>query len=311
MFLTPEEVVEAVNKGGRVHEYVPDQYFGGLSPQLVYGRIDVTRASKILQSVRKATLERRQWKNNRPWELVDLTSKLNPNKVWVGIEFESGFPTRASYEAVVNHVFDNFNHTVIDREGYGTYAPEITFAPEHLDNLLDGTAKIWQLLNWMDQNKIKMSKFSTTAMVGTHANISTPAFRKLTEDYQQAHIVQLINRSILSMGTVGANECFGRRPYGLGNLMGIGVRRWIEFKLFHSTQDLEAFGKYVGVISKLAAVMEKLSVSTRVVKNDEVIWNLCDILTGRSNRIQYKTVPAEHRNSWENVTRFRQLEEAK
>lgn len=302
MFLTAQQIVEASQseeKRQYLHDYSND--YGHWYPQRVYQPLSLIRAEQLLANVRAATLAVAQNKVNRPWELVDLTTRLDPKQAWVGIEFESGFTQKSTYDRVVNHVFDTYDNAVIDREGYGNYCPEITFAPENLSNFLNGQSCMQRLLNWMHEANARVRNWSPTAMVGTHANISTPTFRNMDEE-KAARIAQCLTYSLYLIPDEDLITCFGRKPYGAANFMRAGKgKQWIEFKVFNSTADCEQFAGYVKVIELLAKVIERMSNSERdfAVKYVEgknmvpVIWNLGDVLLGKTDRIKYVSINGE------------------
>jgi hypothetical protein len=289
-FVTKEELLELkkTNPAARVYNYG----VGYHDAEYVDARyIDEAKADEILSSGLRTTLEVRQQKTNRPWEIVNLTSKLDKSQPWLGFEFEMGFDLKKDYDKLINHLWKNTTHVAIDREGYGQYCPEVTFSPENLDSYMNGTSTIHGVINWMNENKVKLANFGDT-YVGTHLNLSTPGYRN-GDAATRRNVLDLINHSILTMTPAEHTELFGRKPYGLGTAQD----SWVEFKMFKSTDDAKQFEKYIQVSKNMAEVMERLMMrkSTPAAYDDgkvRLIANLADILRGKVTVTQriYKEV---------------------
>jgi hypothetical protein len=275
----------------QVYNYGRQRYEGAY----VLGK-DMTeaKADEILSSALRTTLAVEQAKINRPWEIVDLTKQLDPKQPWLGFEFEMGFTLKADYDRLINHLWHNTNHVAIDREGYGNYCPEVTFSPENLDGYMHGTSTIHGVIKWMNEQKVPLANFGQQ-YVGTHVNMSTPAYRKGSQA-ARARCSGLINQSILTMNQTEYNDLFGRKPYGLGTVQDGG---WIEYKMFKSTDDLRAFNRYIEVSKNLAEVMEYLMVNaatvpatTSVDNKSRFITNFADILRGKvkSNKMLFREI---------------------
>lgn len=293
MFLTAQELVE-VSKSSDLRSLIYNYRHNGINGWLyshIEGPLNLTTAQELLDNVRAATLASHQRKVNRPWELVDVTSGLDPQQAWVGIEFETGWGTQDAYHRACNYVFDNFNHTVIDLEGYGGYAAEITFAPENLSTFDEGTSKMQQFLSWLNTDGPATLQNGPGYMIGTHANISTPAYRAMWDE-EAGPLNRILRRSLFLMRAAQLVECFGRSPYGANNMMGSGTSKWIEFKLFDSTSNVEQFNRYVRSIKGLTKVIDKM-IETRCYLdvNVNVIANLGDFLLGNAETLQLGFVP--------------------
>ena len=213
-FISHEELVnlKVTNPGAIVMSYRSLREYPYDGPKRIPAT-DITSevADNILANALTATLGVRQAKVNRPWELVDLTAKLDAKQPWLGFEYETGFDSKADYDRLINHLWHNVNHVAIDREGYGPYCPEITFSPENLSAYMNGTSSIQQVIGWMNDNKVPLAEFGPT-YVGTHVNLSTPAYRKAGTPVR-ARCLSLINQSILTMTYDEHVELFGRKPY--------------------------------------------------------------------------------------------------
>lgn len=241
----------------------------------------------LLDTIKARTLAVQQAKVNRPWELISLTDKLDPFQPWLGFEFETGFATKAEYDRVINFVWDNINHVAIDREGYGAYCPEITFSPQNLSAYMNKTADIYKTIRWMNENNTKMPA-NIGDYVGTHLNISTPAYRALArKGVQKCNlIVDILNHSILMMNDADMRALFGRVPYGLGN----HTQSWVEFKLFRSTDDLKKLDGYMKVAKNFATVMEQLSLMKQLPEykagTTDYIPNFTALLKGTDDLVE-------------------------
>lgn len=292
MFLTAEQITRLPDGTGLY------QYGNGWR----HAPFNLTTANQIIESVRLATLSNQMIKVNRPWELVDITSSLDPNKTWVGIEYETGWNSNVKYRQVMNHVMDNFNHTVIDREGCGDYAAEITFPPEHLSNLMDGSSKMHRLIAWLNVNRIAPAYFASARKVGIHANISTPSFRKM-QSGRSLEVAKVLKYSLWLMKPADLHACFGRVPYGSCSVMNYASNnRWIEFKLFNTTDCLDKLNGYAQIIKRLSQVMTCLSTTKRQLISGinfdaRVIINLGDYLLGRTNTLKFCKITARDQTS--------------
>jgi hypothetical protein len=272
-FLSIQELVDLkkTNANAQIYNY------GRAYPA---NEIDETVAKHIHQTCLSQTLAVQQGKVNRPWELINLTEKLDSKQAWFGFEFETGFNTHDDYKKIIQFVWDNIEHVAIDREGYGRYCPEITFSPQNMDKFFDKTADIYTVIKWMNENKVRMPDIGD--FVGTHLNLSTPTYRAGTN---RSTVCDLMNHSILLLKPEEQVELFGRVPYGLGNEMNVNGQAWIEFKMFRSTDDLEKFDGYMKVARRLARVMEKLSgmkLPMEVRGCTDFVDNFADILRGKA-----------------------------
>lgn len=302
-FLTVEELVEARRKNPNlpIHSYYTS---------LPHGPITPVQAQALLDDVKRATKACRHGKNNRPWSLVNLTEKLDPEQPWFGFELECGWDDAGSYSNVVDYVMDHLVHVVIDREGNSAYPSEITFSPQNYNDFIDGSAAILQFYDWLGGDGPEMAH--PDSYCGTHLNISTPAFRRARNDVRaRQNIAGALNYGILAMTKAGLHEVFGRTPYGLGHCRqgNSGAVPWIEFKVFQSVATKDRFLKHLEVSKNMAAILEKLSAEytlewakkiNRVVDpndpysaknpNQEVIYNLEEILLGKETEPKYINV---------------------
>lgn len=258
-----------------------------------YGRLvqakdiaDEEHAQRIIDSALTATLANRHGKGDRPWNLVDITGKLDPTQPWLGFEYEMGVATREEYEKLINFVWRNIDHVAIDKEGYGTYCPEITFSPENLANYMNGTSAFQRTVKWMNENGVKMMNYGNHP-VGTHLNVSTPAFRALFRD-KQADVAWLIACSLITLTPEDHDKLFGRTAYGIGTP---GEGAWIEFKIFASTDDLAKIDGYMQLGRRMSELIEAISRMGKAIPNygpyaavekPKYIHNVVDILLGNT-----------------------------
>lgn len=244
---------------------------------------DEEHAQLILDSAFTRTINNQHGKGIRPWHIVNVTEKLDPNQPWLGFEYEMGLATKTEYDKLINFVWKNINHCAVDKEGYGTYCPEITFSPENLENYMNGTSAIQRTIKWMNEQGIKMLDFGDYP-VGTHLNVSTPAFRALSMvSGQTQNVSNLIACSLLMLTADEHRELFGRVAYGVGQH---GEGQWIEFKIFRSTDNLTVLDKYMRLGRYMAELVEsvsrldKIPGYVRYSNRCSYIHNIKDILLG-------------------------------
>lgn len=223
-------------------------------------------------------------KGPRPWNIVNVTEKLDPAQPWIGIEYETGYTTNEDYQKVINFVWHNFNNSTIDSEGGSNYPCELTFPPINFNDFMSDKGPMDQLYAFMDANKINVDDdwsahwrgseddygYSGSSddddpqegSVGTHCNISTPTFRLLTGN-RCGEVADVLNHSLGALSETAVREFLGRVPYGGFNERGGGTQRWIEGKLFKSTASAKQWEGYKKVIAKLAEAQEAVSVALR------------------------------------------------
>lgn len=256
-FCTPRELVEASATGtGVLQEYLgtPD---GCAYPSFsrVYGPITLKRAKAIIEGAKAWTKAHRQVKINRPYELVDITRDLDPDQPWVAWEIECGWHDQPNYDKVIDYLWRYHNHVTVDIEGAGL-ATEITFCPENADKMFSGKAQVHRFLNWVQRKNIQSVRWNENSCVGTHLNISTPAFRALPQ-LRKGDVVNTINGLLHNLNQEACRELFGRgSPYGYGFRNGFGERAWIEFKLFNSTIDPRQFARYCNTAKNMVRLMD-------------------------------------------------------
>lgn len=302
-FATAKDLVELSKRpqGVRVVSYreptrAERDYYGVrhmLSETIYHVNISERKAREILRSNLKATLMRTQSKVNRPYVLTDVTANLDPNQSWIAWEYETGFASEAEYNAVVNYMFRYQPYTTIDREGHGTYAAELTFSPTNADVAAAETSPIFRLYEFFKRHRIRGSRWSPNSVIGTHVNISTPAYRNDAYAVHHSSAVQMLNVALANMAAQHKTELFGRTPYGYAFAQSGGGKRWVEFKLFNSTFDVEVFKRYNKVALKLADALEASVLHCNVARAAPnyyapvQITNLYRFLSGRDETLLF------------------------
>lgn len=305
-FCTAKELVAAGKRDPNLSLYV------GQRRESIAG-IDEKRAEELLKLAFGDILTLNlPLKGNRPWQLVQLTEKLDPNQAWFGWEFEMGLQSEADFRRLVTYVWHEHNHVAFDREGAGRWSPEITFPPENASNFADGTAGILRLLNWMKSNRIKMVDADAIpnpirggggTKIGQHLNVSTPSMRKKKNAVKCG---MLIAHTMWMMSEAKHIDLFGRISYGLCRGRDQGAGAYCEYKLFKSTDDLKVFDKYIKVSQRAADLMEALC-----AKNDfgdatsvdtPYIENFYDILSGNTPPQDFKIAKAVGKNAYGKIS---------
>lgn len=217
-------------------------------------KFDEDAAQKWINYHHKQHLDHRLTKHERPWDIINITAKLDPAQPWVGIEYETGYRSKEAYQRVVNYLWQNIPWTAIDIEGGGNYPCEITFSPVNMNDFMSDDYKMDKLLRYMNGDG-DAAKHGDGVFVGTHLNASTPAYRKMKDSLVIQFNLDL--RQLLKQIDKGSDvQLFGRMPYGYNNAMGHGKTKWIEFKLFKSTGDMEQWQEYKAVMARIIQAIE-------------------------------------------------------
>lgn len=133
----------------------------------------------------------------RPWVFdPNIYENLDPNAVWWGWEFETGYKSDSDRSLVVEHVWDNWDGVTFDCEGNG-YESEITFVPQEMNRFLDGTADACEFVHYLESQEDRIDP-EGGPFVGTHINFSFPAFRGNNRVVANK-IVSALNLSMLWM----------------------------------------------------------------------------------------------------------------
>lgn len=218
-------------------------------------------------------------KGVRPWELVNCTANNDPNDIWIGIEWETGFKTRNEYRAVVDYMWKYHNNWAIDAEGIGEHFGEFTFPPCNLSTYLEGKSMMDSVRNWMKgkgivtprtYEEITPNTYSysgdATDSWGCHVNISVP----MTRDNRRAHLTMnlftnYLNHAMEEMTEEQQVELFGRNPYGYGNHRTNpgGTEHWWEWKLFRTPVNDEEVENIRKVTGRLALLLGEYSTNPK------------------------------------------------
>ena len=216
------------------------------------------KASAWLEKTKAADLAHQLGKGVRPWEIVNVSGKLDPKQPWFGVEYETGYNTKDQYTKVINHVWANHPLTAIDREGCGEWPVEITFAPVNMDVFMSKEYHMDKLLKFQKEASCPHARHSSNDNIGTHVNVSTPTYRNLTRG-DANHVAMLMNATN-RMQTDDCQRVFGRRPYGgYSPMSDLRANQWIEGKLFNSTGSPIVWAKYKKVMSHIGELIEHFS----------------------------------------------------
>jgi hypothetical protein len=222
------------------------------------GKFDEKRVKDELKYMKEDHLDHNLGKGVRPWQLVNMTAKLDPNQPWFGIEYETGYASKKAYQKVINYLWKNHPLTAIDHEGCGNYPCEITFGPVNMETFMANNYAMDRLINYANMNGAPKSG-NNGNNVGTHINVSTPAYRTMKPD-KQARVVQVLNSSVRMLKPAQLRELFGRVPYGYFSQHNENGQSWIEGKLFNSIGTVTEWRAYKPVMAHIAEVVEKLAV---------------------------------------------------
>jgi hypothetical protein len=222
------------------------------------GKFDETKAKTWINTHKRNHLDHNLGKGTRPWEIVNVSAKLDSKQPWFGVEYETGYGTKTAYHRIVNYLWQHHPLTAIDREGCGAYPCEITFAPVNMDVFMSKEYHMDRLLAYQKRYDAEHAAHRPGDHVGTHVNVSTPTYRKLPR-LQTYKIGELLN-NINHMDDADYRKVYGRRPYGgfNNNHDGRG-NQWVEGKLFNSTGSSLTWAKYKRVMARLGELIEHLS----------------------------------------------------
>lgn len=216
-------------------------------------------------------------KGTRPWEIMDLTSGLDPEQCWIGIEFETGFDDSREYQNVMNYLWRHHENNAVDYEGCGDYPCEITFSPVNMEDFHKPNYNMDRLLTWLNEKGYEQGDREYSEPVGIHVNISTPSIRR---DAAKCQAIAECLSETLEDGDCDSERYFKREPYGFYEQRSTADGQcWIEGKLFNSTHSLSDWEEYKITINNMALLFEHLS----TVSNDQLqhkITNLDAILSG-------------------------------
>lgn len=271
---TVNELREAVNSGNNAVisaiRHVLNRPFGELYT------ITDDNLREFLDRTKSMTLHNQHWKGLRPWTVVNVSDRLDADKTWIGIEYETGFATSIDYRLVVNYVWNNFNLTAIDREGCGAFPSEITFSPVHLEDFESDEYSVNKLLGFLDQSNIAQDySRDWSPQTGIHCNISTPSYRNLAWD-EYEWVLEVMRNSVIAMDDDELECVFGRIPYDTFFPRGEGRTKWLEGKLFCTTDDVAVFNGYKKVISRLATCIDLLSTTNLDTSKSVATWSSRD-----------------------------------
>lgn len=291
MFATPNEIFAAC-MAQKFNLVVEGSYYRPTSLEDCAVALD-----KIYQGHLKG---RNNDKRNRPWNVVDFSTKLGADKNWLGWELEAGYNSRAELNNVIGHLWHNFMYSTIDSEGFGANPAEISFSPQESDS---ETPDLLRFYSYLDEAGVKFCLPATAGYdvghynyyrIGTHVNISTPTQREImnveiSNRYYKLNrvIASLIGDVVRAMPRAQQFAVFGRVPFS-SMVYDRGDR--IEFKVFNSTRDTQAVRNYYKVAQRLADIVEE---TAKNVKNGNNILGV----PGGADFFDYivQDVPVEQR----------------
>ena len=201
-----------------------------------------------------------EWKALRPWEVTDLYSNLDQSKAWIGWEVETGWCSSNNRGRVINKFLNTYNHVCTDDEGYG-YGVELTWCPKEVD-YWDASSpdKLHPLLFVAScADEYIADEHRPNNMVGTHANVSTPASRSLSPAHMRL-LCSALNYGLREMSDDEKEEVFGRDKLYAGFFVrGDDDNAWLEGKLFNSTYDEAVAKEYIRAGARLVEVVETVA----------------------------------------------------
>lgn len=241
-FVTAEELLAASKAGKCDYHNIPD----------------IKAAEAYLAAVLDKALRNAQPnKYDRPWQLVDMGTLLDPKQAWIGFEFETGFDDNADYKKFINFLWGH-NHVAIDKEGTGKYPVEVAFPPQVIKDVQKGKSLLVQTLKFIHDNGLKPALNPTTFTkrdVGIHAGISTPLYRKKMAEGRYYDVNLRGYCSILSSLTPKQmDEVYGRHTLHWGTAH--ARNSYVEIKVFRATPEVEYVEKVAAVACRMAKLLD-------------------------------------------------------
>lgn len=266
------------------------------------GRHDVKYTPELCDAMTRVLHERvaegwfMEWKSFRPWVVVDVTAKLDPTKAWIGWEIETGWLSHDDRRNAITLMQERYEYSCTDQEGFGAYQVELTFSPRTPEAYEGRGTPAHPLLfvAGLDGEQ----QHEAYDQVGTHVNVSTPAFRVL-DGAACERVASALNYGLKGMTGKDKEVLFGRenlyggffvQPYvGYEEVIEAGTTRWLEGKLFNSTYDKEQAREYIKTGNRIAELVEL--VCAVVVDKDKHfgITNMAAFLQYRTDTPQFVT----------------------
>lgn len=213
-------------------------------------------AQAYLQQVLEDALNNKQGnKENRPWHIVDFSTKLDKDQPWIGFEFETGFDNKEEYQKFIHWLWKQ-KYVAIDREGTGKYPVEVAFPPQTLDGMLKNKHLLQKSVEFIRRNKLTPALNPTTFTrrdVGIHAGISTPKFRaaKYDDKTNAVHKLHVMLNSLTSQQRV---ELYGRHAlhWGTANMR----TEYVELKMFKAIPEVDRVKGYIDVTIRCVHLLD-------------------------------------------------------
>lgn len=223
--------------------------------------LNIDNCQNAIDSFHAALIEGNfaEWKALRPWKVVSITDALDPNKAWIGWEVETGWRSHEIRSRVVADFLQSQEHVCIDDEGWAC-GVELTWCPREVDAF----ASEWEHPLMFATKYIRSSEaHNPTDEVGTHINVSSPAFRDGSSAVKRG-VLSAFNNMLDGLSHDQKEKLFGRgRLYGGFFLQGDpdSSKAWLEGKLFNSTYSKPVARGYIAVGDRIAALMEAVAVA--------------------------------------------------
>lgn len=242
----------------------------------------IEAAQKYIDQKLASTLNNQQGcKADRPWQIVDMTKKLNANETWIGFEFETGFDSKADYQKFIHFLWGH-NYVAIDKEGTGRYPVEVAYPPQELSDVLKNGHLLQRTLDFMEKEALKPALNPTTFTrrdVGIHAGISTKKYRSADERARYSACARLAT-VLDSLTKNEKEELYGRSALHWGTAH--QRNGYIEIKVFRAIPESERVRKYITTTIQMTKLLDFLIDNKGVDK----IANLSKFLSGETDIIK-------------------------
>lgn len=237
------------------------------------------------------------WKSLRPWDVVDITSTLDPNALWIGWECETSWRDQVDRSTVTKQFLSQYNHVCLDDEG-GYTGAEFTWSPEpQEEHPLHFIARMGTEHNAEEHDP-------NDHECGTHMNVSSPAFRALVaakgrNSVHVSAVAAAMNSMLYALDGYQREELFGRE-YLYGGFFrrgdAEGKNLWFEGKLFNTTYSKTIADGYIRVADRVGKALDDIAQAVLdgdIQRRTVVVINAYDVLAKGEDAILKLDAPSQ------------------
>lgn len=242
----------------------------------------IEEAQALLDRTLKDALNNQQGcKDNRPWEIVDFTKKLDPTETWIGFELETGFDNKKEYHQFIRWLWDQ-EYVAIDREGTGKYPVEVAFPPQTLSDVEKNGHLLARCVDFIHETGLTPALNPTTFTcrdVGVHAGISTARWRSASYEAQYISTGKLAG-ILYQLTDEQMDELYGRHELHWDTAH--KREGYVELKMFRAIPESERINGYIDVTIRCTKLLDWCLDNPTTKLTDEQVHNY---LSGKTDNI--------------------------